>query len=104
MKSTWTESPVARILYTHSYIRRARKFAKRHPDLLSQYEKTLRLLETNPSHPSLGLHKLSGKLEGLYSVSINRSSRITLEFMIQEDTIVPVDVGTHDEISRITRR
>lgn len=91
---------MAKILYTHSYIRRARKFAKRHPELLSQYEKTLKLLETNPSHPSLGLHKLSGKFEGLYTVSINKSYRISLEFIIQEDTIIPVDVGTHDEIYR----
>ena len=91
---------MAKILYTHSYIRRARKFAKRHPELIPQYEKTLELLESNPSHPSLGLHKLSGKMEGLYSVSINKSYRISLEFIIQEDTIIPVDVGTHDEIYR----
>ena len=91
---------MARILYTQSYIRRARKFAKKRPEMLSQYEKTLRLLEANPAHPSLGLHKLSGKLEGLYSVSINKSYRISLEFMIQEDTIIPVDVGAHDEIYR----
>ena len=91
---------MAKILYTHSYIGRARKFAKRHPKLVSQYEKTLKLLETNPSHPSLGLHKLSGKLEGLYSVSINKSYRISLEFIIHQDTIIPVDVGTHDEIYR----
>jgi len=98
LKSTWLELPVAKILYTRSYIRRARKFAKRHPELLSQYGKTLKLLESNPSHPSLGLHKLSGRLEGLYSVSINKSYRISLEFIIQEDTIIPVDVGTHDEV------
>jgi len=60
---------VPEILYTQSYIRRAQKFAKRHPDLLGQYEKTLRLLEANPSHPSLRLHKLGGKREGLYTAS-----------------------------------
>lgn len=86
-----------RIVYTQSYIRRAQKFAKRHPDLLGQYEKTLRLLEANPSHPSLRLHKLAGKLEGLYSVSINLTYRISLEFIIDDNTVIPVDVGTHDE-------
>lgn len=91
---------MARIVYTDSYLRRARKFAKRHPDLLRQYEKTLMLLEQNPTHPSLGLHRLSGNLGGLYSVSINRSYRISLEFMIEKDTIIPVSVGTHDEIYR----
>ncbi len=68
--------------------------------MLSQYEKTLRLLEANPTHPSLGLHKLSGNLEGLCSVSINKSYRISLEFIVLEDTIIPVDVGSHDEIYR----
>jgi toxin HigB-1 len=88
---------VPKILYTQSYICRARKFAKRHPDLLGQYEKTLRLLEANPSHPSLRLHKLEDKLEGLYSVAINMTYRISLEFIIKDDTVIPVDVGTHDD-------
>ena len=35
---------MAEIVYTESYIKRARKFIKKHPDLLSQYEKTLKLL------------------------------------------------------------
>lgn len=89
-----------KILYTQSYIRRAQRFAKRHPDLLGQYEKTLRLLEADPSHPSLRLHKLGGKREGLYSVSINMTYRISLEFIIKDDTVIPVDVGTHDETYR----
>lgn len=87
-----------KIVYTESYIRRAKRFIKHHPDLLGQYEKTLRLLELNPSHPSLRLHKLSGKLDDLYSVSINISYRITLELLIREDTIVPVNIGSHDQV------
>ena len=87
-----------RILYTESYIRRARRFIKRHPDLIGQYEKTLRLLELNPSHPSLRLHKLSGKHDDLYSVSINISYRITLELILREDMIIPVDIGSHDQV------
>ena len=89
-----------KILYTQSYIRRAQKFARRHPDLLGQYEKTLRLLEANPAHPSLRLHSLGGKIEGLYGVSINMTYRIRLEFIISKDTVIPVDVGTHDETYR----
>lgn len=49
-----------RIIYAQSYLKRAAKFIKRHPDLLPQYEKTLKLLELNPSHPSLRLHRLGG--------------------------------------------
>jgi proteic killer suppression protein len=82
-----------RILYTASYNRRAAKFISRHPDLLLQYEKTLRLLEVNPFHPSLRLHQLKGSLKELHSVSINISFRITLEFLIDDKTIIPVNVG-----------
>jgi len=86
-----------KIIYTNSYNKRAAKFIKKHPELSGQYERTLELLELNPFHPSLKLHRLSGKLDELYSISINISYRITLEFLISEKTIIPVKIGTHDE-------
>jgi mRNA-degrading endonuclease YafQ of YafQ-DinJ toxin-antitoxin module len=89
---------VAEILYTDSYLKRARKFIKKHPDLVSQYEKTLKLLEINPYHPSLHLHKLHGKLSELYSVSINISYRISIIFLIKDDKVIPIDLGSHDEV------
>ena len=87
-----------KIVYTHSYIRRAKKFIKQHPELLGQYEKTLRLLEVNPSHPSLHLHKLTGRLADLYAVYINQSYRIAIELIFKEDTVIPVSVGSHDQV------
>lgn len=89
---------MAEIIYTDSYIKRAVKFFKKHPELISQYEKTLKLLEANPNHPSLRLHKLRGKLSELYSISINISYRISIDFLIDDDKIIPVDIGTHDDV------
>jgi toxin HigB-1 len=89
---------VAEIIYTDSYIKRAKRFIKKHPELISQYEKTLKLLELNPSHPSLRLHKLQGKLTELYSVSINISYRISVDFLIEDNKIIPVDIGSHDDV------
>jgi len=87
-----------RILYTESYIKKAAKFINRHPDLLLQYEKTLKLLEINPFHPSLRLHRLKGTLSELHSVSINISYRITLEFIMDDKTLIPVNVGKHGDV------
>lgn len=87
-----------RIIYPNSYLKRAAKFARRHPDILPQYEKTLQLLELNPFHPSLRLHRLSGALSDLHSVSINISYRIILEFFVADGKIVLVNVGSHDEV------
>ena len=87
-----------KILYTEYYIKRANKFIRQHPDVLKQYEKTLKLLEINPFHPSLRLHKLKGRLSDLYSVSINISYRICLDFLIDGNKIIPIDVGPHEEL------
>ena len=87
-----------KLIYTNSYIKRASKFVKKHPDLLSQYQKTLKLLEINPNHPSLRIHPLKGRLKYLYSISINISYRITLEFFVSEKEIILVNVGHHNEV------
>jgi len=86
------------ILFTEQYNQRAARFLKRHPELGKQYLRTLQLLEMNPHHPSLRLHALSGKLQGLHSVSINLSYRITLELLIQDEEIIPVNIGDHDVV------
>lgn len=86
------------LIYTEQYEKRAARFLKRHPELENQYLKTLQLLEMNPHHPSLRLHALSGRLQGLHSVSINLSYRITLELLIQDKEIIPINVGDHDVV------
>ncbi|NBU84353.1 MAG: plasmid stabilization protein [Sphingomonadaceae bacterium] len=88
------------IISTAQYERRAVKFFKRNPQLLSQYEKTLQLLEANPHHPSLRLHALRGKLVGLHSISINMSHRITLELLVTDGEIHLINIGTHGEVYR----
>lgn len=86
------------LVFTEQYNRRAAHFLKRHPGLRQPYLKTLQLLELNPAHPSLRLHPLRGGLDGLHSVSINLSYRITLELLIQDGQIIPVNVGDHDTV------
>ena len=87
-----------RLLLTESYLQVAVRFLRRHPELKRQYGKTLALLEANPHHPSLRLHALAGRQQGLHSVSINLSYRITLELLIREQTVIPINVGDHDDV------
>ena len=83
---------------TPTYMKRLVKFLKKHKDLKERYCKVITLLEIDPYHPSLRLHKLSGKLEMLHSVSLNMQYRITMEFTIEEGKIIPVNIGTHEEV------
>lgn len=86
------------LIYSESYLKRAKRFAKQHPALKEQYRKALRLIEQNPFHPSLRIHPLQGRLTGLYSVSINISYRISLEMFITENEVVLVNVGSHQDV------
>ncbi len=85
-----------RLIFTESYLKREKRFLKRHPELVDRYKKVLKLFELNPNHPSLRLRKLKGKLAGKYSVSITMSYRIILTFAVTEKGIVLIDVGSHD--------
>ena len=87
-------------MFTERYNRRAARFLRRHPDMREVYRKTLLLLEANPHHPPLRLHSLRGRLQGLHSVSINLSYRITLEVLIEGQTLIPIDIGSHDLVTR----
>ena len=87
-----------KLIYPESYIRRARKFLKKHPEIHSQYRKTLELLELNPYHPSLRLHGLQGRLSSLSSVSINIGYRIVIELIIEGNEILLINIGNHDQV------
>ena len=87
-----------KLVFPESYIGRARKFLKKHPEIRGQYRKTLELLELDPYHPSLRLHSLQGNLSGLSSVSINISYRIVLELIIEGREILFINIGKHDQV------
>ncbi|MBK8637007.1 MAG: plasmid stabilization protein [Chromatiaceae bacterium] len=86
------------LVFTDSYNRRAAKWLKKHSELRATYLKTLQLLELNPFHPSLRLHALRGRMQGVYSVSINMSYRITIDLLISEQEIILLNVGDHESV------
>jgi proteic killer suppression protein len=83
------------LVITERFEEKLAKFLKKHPELMNQYLDTMALLEANPYHNSLRLHKLTGKLTGLSSVSINNKYRITIEFIIDDKEIIPINVSNH---------
>ncbi|HIP59866.1 MAG TPA: plasmid stabilization protein [Campylobacterales bacterium] len=86
------------IIEPSSYRKRAVKFFKKHPDLLERYEKTIKLMELDPSHPSLRLHKLKGLLAEYHSISISMKYRVIIEFVIEDGKIILINIGTHDKV------
>ena len=88
-----------KILFTDAYVKKSKKFFKKHKKLISQYEKVLKLLELNPYHPSLRLHKIEIKTwDDIYSVSVNISYRMIIELIIKDKRIIPIDIWSHDQV------
>lgn len=83
---------------TASFDRRLCKFLARHPDLRPRFAETLGQLIADPFEPSLKLHALTGKLQGLQAVSLTYSYRITLTLQITAHEILLIDIGSHDEV------
>ena len=88
-----------KLVVTPSFSKIEKRFLKRHPDVQNKYKTILFLLQKSPYHKSLRLHKIHGfGRNDIYSVSITMQYRIIIAFMVQEKRIIPVQVGTHDEV------
>jgi addiction module RelE/StbE family toxin len=86
------------IIQTDAYFEKLKKFMKKHPEVLPKYAKMIEILEVDPFHPSLRLHKLQGKLREYHSISITMQYRVVIDFIIENNRIIPIDIGTHDEV------
>jgi mRNA-degrading endonuclease YafQ of YafQ-DinJ toxin-antitoxin module len=86
------------LVWTAHFIRAARKFVKRHPELTKKVAVILRDLEKDPFQSHLDYHHLGGKQAGIQAVSLTGSYRITLTVMITKKEIILLDIGSHDEV------
>jgi addiction module RelE/StbE family toxin len=85
---------------SEAFLRQARKFFKKHPDLRPRFAATITALQQDPFQPGLALHPLSGKLAGCHAISLTYSYRITLTLLITEQELILLDIGSHDEVYR----
>lgn len=83
------------IIFTTSYRKIAEKWVQKHPDLKTKYYNTIQMLEINPFHNSLRLHKLRGEISEFYSVSIDMKYRILIDFIIENNRIILLHIGDH---------
>jgi addiction module RelE/StbE family toxin len=88
------------VIAPEQFLRQARKFLKRHPDLKPRFSMIISDLQQDPFAPHLELHPLRGRLEGCYAISLTHGYRITLTLAIPEKEIILLDIGGHEEVYR----
>ena len=83
---------------TETFIRTAKKFLKKHPQLIKKFKDVILILEKNPFDASLNTHKLKGKHKDKYGVSLDYKYRFTVSIQIRDKEVILMDVGPHDVV------
>ncbi len=87
------------LIWDEKFKRIYKKWSQRHPDLEEQFRNRMELFVTDPFHPSLKTHRLSGVLKGSWAVRINYEQRLVFKFVDkQKKKVLLIDMGTHKEV------
>ena len=93
---------MSKIVVSNKFKRAFRKFTRRNTQLQAKIEGVITKLSDDVFDPTLGSHKLEGKLADLLACSCGYDCRIV--FAIETDQkndeklIILLDIGTHDEV------
>ena len=79
--------------FEKAYTERIRK----NPAIKKLFWEALEIFETDPFHPSLRTHPLTGPLEGQYAFSVDYDCRVVFSFT-NENLVTLRDIGSHDEV------
>jgi mRNA interferase YafQ len=74
---------VIEAVWDDGFKRRYKKRVKRSAELQRQFWKRMEVFLTDPFSSQLRIHKLSGKLQGLWAYSIDDDHRVVFEFIDQ---------------------
>jgi len=88
---------VIKITWDQGFKRIYKKKVKNNDELKKKFGDAMDLFSKNLFNPRLRTHKLTGKLEGLWALSIDYDCRVIFQF-IDKNEVLLIDIGGHDEV------
>jgi len=85
------------VAFSSSFKRAFKKKIKRNKDLQEIFWKKLEKFIEDPFAKELKTHKLTGRLQDLWSFSLGYDLRVIF-FFAENKKVVLVDIGTHEEV------
>lgn len=82
---------MGQIVYTPKFIRAYKKLV---PGLQTEVKQAIELFADKMNHDRLHVHKLSGRMEGRYSFSVNYKIRVVFRFL-PDRRVLLLTVGDH---------
>ena len=85
------------IEFSGRFLKSFKKLVSRRPEVAISVLQKVLLFSNDPFSPSLALHKLKGRLNDVWSFSVENDVRIIVD---REDPnkVVFVDIGSHDQV------
>lgn len=80
------------IHYKPTFVRQLKKLEA---ELIEEVLERVKLLKNPKNHKALKVHKLHGRLAGLFSFSVNFKIRIVFEYLSKKE-IVLLSIGDHE--------
>ena len=85
------------ISFSKAFERAYKKLVKRKPEKAILILDKILLFQSNPQHPSLSTHKLTGSLSGILAFKVEYDLRIIFVWLSDTEVLFQ-DIGTHDEV------
>jgi len=79
------------------FLRSYKRLIKGRADLQKEFSEKIVIFMANPYDPSLGTHKLKGKLRHSWGFSLTHGLRVVFMF-VDDHTVILEDIGTHDDV------
>jgi len=85
------------IAFSSSFKKSFSKRIKGNKRIEEKFWDSIKLFMKEPFHEKLKTHKLSGKLQGLWSFSVEWDIRIIFYFA-DKNKVILIDIGKHEEV------
>jgi len=85
-----------RIFLSQNFLKKYKKITRRNIKLKEKISKKIFVFKMNPTHPSLKLHRLKGKMVDDWSIAVEGDLRIIFTYI--DEGILLVDLGKHEEV------
>ncbi len=89
---------MTKLVWDASFKRSYKKRVGNNTQLKKKFWNALELFSDNPFDSRLKTHKLTGKLDGLWALSVDYDCRIVFKFLKTPDEVLLIDIGSHDEV------
>ena len=89
---------MTKILWDEGFKRSYERKIKINKRLKEKFWIAIEIFENNPFASRIRIHKLSGKLKGLWAFSVDYNCRIIFKFVEGKSKILLIDIGGHNEV------